>query len=94
MEKFKKGEHASWDSDEEIRTREKRAAMFAGGSDDSEEEGDEEELASAVRSPKQVDLRGSSKKIEPNAGSEDVADVVREQGLVEPILSHEDITRD
>ena len=59
-----------------------------------DDETDEEELALAVGSTKQVELRGSSKQIEPNAGAEDAASDVGEQGLVEPIASHEDITRD
>ena len=91
MEEFKKGEHASWDPNQEIQTWKRRAAVRAGGDYETD---DEEKLALTVGSLKQVELGGSYKQIEPNAGSEDAAGDAGEQGLVEPIASHEDITRD
>ena len=47
---FKKGEHSSWDPDEEIRTWDKRATMLAGG-EASEDEDDEDKLASVAEGP-------------------------------------------
>ena len=42
MEEFKKGEHASWDPDQEIWTWKKRDAVLARGGDESREEDEEE----------------------------------------------------
>ena len=52
MGEYKRGEHSSWDLDEEIETWKKREAVLAGGeaTSDEEEDGDG---ASAVESPKQ-----------------------------------------
>jgi len=49
MAEFKRGEHSSWDLDEEIRTWEKRQTLMAGGdvSEDEELEG----AALAAESP-------------------------------------------
>ena len=50
MEEFKRGEHASWDLDQEIKTWKKREAVLAVGEDESDAE--EEEEAPAAGSPK------------------------------------------
>ena len=50
MAKFKRGEHSSWDPNEEIQTREKRKVVLAGG-EVSEDEGNEDESALAMESP-------------------------------------------
>ena len=84
MGEYKRGEHTSWDLDEEIRTWEKRVAVVVWDGDDFKEEGDEE-LAPAIVSPK---------NIEPDARAKDVAADMEEQGPVEPIASHKDITID
>ena len=51
MGEFKRGEHSSWDPDEEIETWRKREAVLAGLEVASDEEDDEEE-APVVESPK------------------------------------------
>ena len=53
MVEFKKGEHSSWDPDEEIRTWERRQTLMAGSEVSEDEE--VEEAALAVESPKQKD---------------------------------------
>ena len=53
MAEFKKGEHSSWDPDEEIRTWEKRQTLMAGG--EVSEDKEVEEAALAVESSKQKD---------------------------------------
>ena len=73
MAEFKRGEHSTWDLDDEIQTWEKRATVLAYG-DPSEDEKDEEESAPTVRSPKEVVLRGGSEQAEPDAGAKDAAD--------------------
>ena len=54
MGEFKRGEHSSWDPDEEIRTWDKKAAMLAGG-EASEDEDDEDELAPVAEGPEQAE---------------------------------------
>ena len=48
MGEFKRGEHSNWDSDEEIWTWDKRAAVLAGG-EASEDEEDEDEPAPVTK---------------------------------------------
>ncbi|KAL5580801.1 hypothetical protein UlMin_013243 [Ulmus minor] len=55
MEEYKRGEHASWDPDQEIETWKKREAVLAAGEDASDEE-DEEEAAPAMGSPKSQEM--------------------------------------
>ena len=52
MGEYKRGEHSSWDPDEEIETWKKREAVLAAGDDASDGEAEEEEVAPAVESPK------------------------------------------
>ena len=54
MAEFKRGEHSSWDPDEEIRTWEKRQALIASSEVSEEEE--VEEAAPAVGSPKPKEM--------------------------------------
>ena len=85
MAKFKRGEHSSWDPDEEIRTWEKRKVVLAGGKV-SEDEENEDESAPAMESPKQVkgvnpesaELDVGAKEVAPKSGevaasAEDIA---------------------
>ncbi|KAL5574014.1 hypothetical protein UlMin_023611 [Ulmus minor] len=71
MEEFKRGEHASWDPDQEIETWKKREAMLAAGEDESDAE--EEEEAPAVGSPKTQETVANPEHVEPDAGAEPVA---------------------
>ena len=51
MEEYKKGEHASWDPDQEIQMWKKRKAVLAVGEDATDEEDEDGEvLALAVGS--------------------------------------------
>ena len=62
MEEYKKGEHASWDPNQEIQTWKKRGAVLATDEDVTDEEDEDEEvLALATGSPRQVELGGGSK---------------------------------
>ena len=54
MEEFKKGEHASWDPDQEIQTWKKREAVLARGDYESKDEEDEGEPTLVAGSPKQL----------------------------------------
>ena len=93
MGEFKRGEHATWDPDQEIQTWEKRAAALAKG-DEQFEEKKEDESSLVAGSPMHVELGDSSKQVEPEAGTRDV---VGDEGYKEyavSIVSHEDITKD
>ena len=68
MAEYKRGEHSSWDPDEEIRVWEKRAAVLAGGEEASVEEDEEE--APAVGSPLSKEKEVESEQVEPEAGTE------------------------
>ena len=95
MEEYKKGEHTSWDPNQEFQTWKRREVVLAVGEDETDEEDeDEEELPLVVGSSKQVELGGSSKQIGPNVSPDDAASDMGEQGPIEPTASHEDITRD
>ena len=69
MGEFKRGEHSSWDPDEEIETWTKREAVLAGGEAASDEEEDDEG-APAVESPKQKEDDVAPEQGEPDAGAE------------------------
>ena len=88
MEEYKKGEHASWDPDQEIETWKKREAVLAAGEDASDEE-DEEEVAPAVGSPKSQELVVNPGQVEPDVGAETVAPEPEETAA-----SIEDIAKD
>ena len=87
MGEYKRGEHSSWDPDEEIRTWEKRVAVLAGGEDVSDE--DEEEVALAVGSPEPNELDVAPEQFEPDAG---VEAAVSEPA--ETVVSAEDLAKD
>ena len=89
MEEYKKGEHASWDLDQEIETWKKRDAMLAAGEEATDEEEDEEESTLAVGSPKQVEMGVGPERVEPDTRAKEVAVDIEEQAA-----SPEDITRD
>ena len=71
MVEFKRGEHSSWDPDEEIQTWEKRKAVLAS-SEVSEDEENEDESAPAVESPKQVEGIDPV-NVEPDVGAKEVS---------------------
>ena len=87
MAEFKRGEHSSYNPDEEIQTWEKRKVVLASG-EVSEDEENEDESTPTTESPKQVEgvNPGST---EPNVGA---TDVTPESGEV--AASAEDIVRD
>ena len=87
MEEFKRGEHSSWDPNEEIQTWDKKAAVLAGGEVSEDEE--EEVSTPAIGSPKKKGPQVETELAEPDAGAKDV-DV--EPG--EKATSHEEITVD
>ena len=90
---FKRGEHASWDPNQEIKTWEKREVVLAKGEEEESNE-EEDESTPVAESPKQIELRDSSKQAESEEGAGDAAGDVGKQGLVESIASHKDITKD
>ena len=85
---FKRGEHSSWDPDEEIWTWDKRAAMLAGGEATSDEEEDDEE-APAVGSPKPKEVDVVPEQGEPDTRAEAVV-----SDHVETAASVEDLAKD
>ena len=94
MGEFKRGEHSSWDPDEEIETWRKREAVLAGLEAASDEEDDEEE-APVVESPKQQEGGAVPELGEPAAGEEFV--VPEAEGAAaheDPAASAEDIAKD
>ena len=94
MGEFKRGEHSSWDPDEEIETWRKREAMLAGLEAASDEEDDDEE-APVVQSPKQQEGDVVSELGEPAAGAEDVVPEAEVAAAHEdPAASAKDIAKD
>ena len=87
MGEFNRGEHSSWDPDEEIRTWDKRAAVLVGA-EASEDEEDKDEPAPVAEGPEQAEGvdPGST---EPDVGAMEVAPESREVAA-----SAEDITGD
>ena len=88
MEEFKRGEHASWDPDQEIETWKKREAVLAAGEDASDAE-EEEEEAPSVGSPKSREMVANPEQVEPDAGADPVAFEPED-----PAASVEDIAKD
>ena len=72
MEEYKKGEHASWDPDQEIETWKKKEAVLAAGEDESDAE-EEEEEAPAVGSPKTQEMVANPELVDPDAEADPVA---------------------
>ena len=68
MEEYKKGEHASWDSNQEIETWKKKEAMLAAGEEVTDEEEDDEESAPAMGSLKQLEMGVDPERGEPDGG--------------------------
>ncbi|KAL5565346.1 hypothetical protein UlMin_028510 [Ulmus minor] len=92
MAEFKKGEHSSWDPDEEIRTWERRQTLMAGG--DVSEEEEVEEAALAAESLKQKD-DVAPEQGELAAGAEGVMPEPEDVAAHEdPTAGAEDIARD
>ena len=60
-EEYKKGEHASWDPDQEIQTWKKREVVLAGGNVESEDKEDKDEPTLVVGSPNQTEFGESLK---------------------------------
>ena len=89
MGEFKRGEHSSWDPDEEIETWRKREAVLAGGEPASDGEASDDEGAPAVESPKQKEVDVVSEHSEPDA----VAEVVAPE-LEDVAVSAKDLARD
>ena len=95
MGEFKRGEHSSWDPDEEIETWRKREAVLAGAESASDAEASEEEGSPAVESPKQQEVEVVPELGEPADGVEDA--VLEQQDAPaheDPAASAEDIARD
>ena len=88
MAEFKRGEHPSWDPDEEIRTWEKRQALMAGGEVSEEEEA--EEAALAAESPKQKEDDVVPEQGEPDAGAEGVVPEPEDVAAPEDLAAGED----
>ncbi|KAL5573741.1 hypothetical protein UlMin_023338 [Ulmus minor] len=92
MAEFKKGEHSSWDPDEEIRTWERRQTLMAGGEVSEEEE--VEEAALAAESPKQKD-DVAPEQGEPAAGGEGIVPEPEDAAATEDSAAGaEDIAKD
>ena len=87
MEEFKRGEHVSWDPDQEIETWRKREAVLAAGEDESE--ADEEEETPATGSPKTQETVTDPGRVEPETGAELVAPEPEDAAV-----SAEDIAKD
>ncbi|KAL5563464.1 hypothetical protein UlMin_033211 [Ulmus minor] len=91
MAEFKKGEHSSWDPDEEIRTWEKRQTLMAGGEVSEEED----EAVIAAESPKQKEDDVAPELGEAAAGAEGVVPETEVAAAHEdPAASAEDIAKD
>ena len=86
MGEFKRGEHSSWDPDEEIETWKKREAVLAGVESASEGEDSDEEEAPVVESPKQQEGDVIPELGEPAAGVEGVVPEPKD------VAAHEDQT--
>ena len=94
MGEFKRGEHSSWDPDEEIETWRKREAVLAGLEVASDEEDDEEE-ALVVESPKQQEVEVVPELGEAAAGAEGVVPEPEDVAAPEdPTADAEDIAED
>ena len=78
MEEYKRGEHASWDPDQEIETWNKREAVLAAGKDASDAK--EEEAAPTAGSPKSQEMGAGPEQVEPDVGVEAVMSEPTETG--------------
>ena len=95
MGEFKRGEHSSWDPDEEIETWRKREAVLAGGESASDGEASDDEEAPAVESPKRKEDDVIPELGEPGAGAEGVVLEPKDAAAHEdPAASAEDIAKD
>ena len=95
MGKFKRGEHSSWDPDEEIEIWRKREAVLAGVESASDGEASEDEGAPAVESPKQQEEEVVPKLGEPAAGAEGAVPEPEDVAAHEdPTAGAEDIAKD
>jgi len=93
MAEFKRGEHSSWDPDEEIWTWEKRQTLMASG--DVSEDEELEEATLATESPMQKDDDVTPEMGEPAAGVEGVEPEPEDVAAPEdPAAGAEDIARD
>ena len=95
MGEFKRGEHSSWDPDEEIEIWRKREAVLAGVESASDGEASEDEGAPVVESPKQQEEVVLPELGEPAAGAEGVVPEPEDAAAHEdPTASVEDIDKD
>ena len=90
MEEFRRGEHASWDPDQEIETWRKREAVLAA--DEDESDADEEE-APAAGSPTTQEVVTDPGRVEPDAGAEAAAPEA-EDVAEDPVAGAEDLAKD
>ena len=95
MGEFKRGEHSSWDPDEEIETWRKREAVLAGVESASDGEASEDEGAPVVESPKQQEEEVVPELGESAAGTEGAVPEPDDAATPEdPAASAEDIAKD
>ena len=78
MGEFKRGEHSSWDPDEEIETWRKREVVLAGVESASDGEASEDEGTPVVESPKQQEEVVLPELGEPAAGAEGAKDIAKD----------------
>ena len=95
MGEFKRGEHSSWDPDEEIEIWRKREAVLAGVESASDGEASEDEGAPVVESPKQREEEVVPELDEPAAGTDDAVPEPDDAATPEdPAADAEDIAKD
>ena len=92
MEEFRSGQHVNQDPDQEIHTWKNREAALAR--DEEEEENDEDEMTPMAKSPKQVELKESSKQAEPKVGTDEMVMDVGQKEPIDPVVIQEEITKD
>ena len=95
MGEFKRGEHSSWDPDEEIEIYRKREAVLAGVESASDGEASEDEGAPVVESPKRQEEEVVPELGESAAGTEGTVPEPDDVAAPEdPAASAEDIAKD
>ena len=95
MGEFKRGEHSSWDPDEEIEIWRKREAVLAGVESASDGEASEDEGAPVVESLKQREEEVVPELDEPAAGTDDAVPEPDDAAAPEdPAADAEDIAKD
>ena len=95
MGEFKRGEHSSWDPDEEIEIWRKREAVLAGVESASDGEASEDEGAPVVESPKQREEEVVPELDKPAAGTDDAVPEPDDAAAPEdPAADAEDIAKD